>query len=267
MNLKKIKYLIVILLIASCSSSGEKKVYYDFSEIQKIEVFSGFSEKSVVMKNGFEKEFILDLNKNEIIGPTKYGKNYTVLLFKNNGQIDSLKTNGQIFSNKITFKVEEDLIAKYSKKTFFDFDEVIHYRIEIDENKLLIREEDNLSSDEQLQNDLIILDKPEVISDTMFVKNLQEIGFSKTNILENKFEELNELFSLKNPKEHLSNSCIAVYRDILIFKKNNKVIGVAKICFDCDQSQIIGTKINTMNFGQDGDYEKLYKLLKSPKSN
>ena len=66
----------------------------------------------------------------------------------------------------------------------------------------------------------------------------------------------------KSTLENIATACIHVYRDILIFKKEGKVIGTAKICFDCMSKQIKGTTANTENFGQDGDYEKLEKILR-----
>ena len=57
-------------------------------------------------------------------------------------------------------------------------------------------------------------------------------------------------------------ACIPVFRDILIFKKNNKSIGIAKICFECEKSHIVGTNKNIENFGQCGDFSKLMNILK-----
>ena len=145
---------------------------------------------------------------------------------------------------------------------FFDFDELVHYRIEIDENVLLEKEDDqNISPEEQLQIDLIIMDEPNSIVDTSFIAELENIGFEKKQIEKDQFEKINEIFREKEVDEAIAYSCIAVYRDILIFKKNNKITGMAKICFSCDQNRIYGTSANTINFGQEGDYGKLNKIL------
>ena len=77
-----------------------------------------------------------------------------------------------------------------------------------------------------------------------------------------KFESIDKIFIEKSTLENIATACIHVYRDILIFKKEGKVIGTAKICFDCMSKQIKGTTANTENFGQDGDYEKLEKILR-----
>ena len=83
------------------------------------------------------------------------------------------------------------------------------------------------------------------------------IGIDKS-----KFIEINKIFVEKTVNKSMDYACPADYRDILIFKNKNKTVGIAKICFECFKNQILGTKANTENFGQDGDYEKLEKLLK-----
>lgn len=76
-----------------------------------------------------------------------------------------------------------------------------------------------------------------------------------------KFKQVNETFCQRKHQESYAMTCIAVYRDILVFKKENKIIGTAKLCFSCDQNVITGTQHNTDEFGQSGDYAKLFKLL------
>ena len=145
---------------------------------------------------------------------------------------------------------------------YFDFDNVEHYSIEIDENELFeLEEKKYLSESEKLQIELVINDFPESISDTLFINKLEKSGFTKTLIEKSKNEDLNNLFREKSHKESLYAACIAAYRDILIFRKNGKVIGIAKICFSCSQNRIIGTDANTFEFGQSGDYGKLAKIL------
>ena len=246
----------------SCGSSEMKSNSYQFLEIEKIEVYKGFPGEKVSMQQNYERGLITGLNSHENIGPTKFMKPYRLLIYKKSGEIDTLRTNGKIFvGKKNTFKVKENLIDKYILKPFFDFDELNHYKIEIDENELLEREEDNLTKDEKLQNDLIIMDKPDNISDTSFIRQLEKIGFNKNIVSEAKFEKINNIFSVKQPKESVAYSCIAVFRDILVFKKNNKIVSIAKICFSCDQNRILGTEKETINFGQEGDYGKLWKIL------
>lgn len=168
------------------------------------------------------------------------------LLFSCNSSNDNGKNNSEIEKGNY----------------FFDFNELDHYRIEIDETVLLEKEGDkNLSPEEQLQIDLIIMDMPESIDDTSFVAQLENIGFKKAQVEKSQVEKINEIFKEKEVDEAIGYACIAVYRDILIFKKNNKIIGMAKVCFSCDHNRIYGTTANTINFGQEGDYAMLNKIL------
>lgn len=147
---------------------------------------------------------------------------------------------------------------------YFNFDQVDHYSIEIDESTLFdLEEKTNLSRNEQLKVDLIVNYKPESIEDTLFVPKLEQFGFTKQKVPDEKFAALKELFREKSHKEVYHLLCIHVYRDVLIFKRNDSIIGMAKICFECLDSQIVGTTANTSEFGQSGDYGKLRKLLKN----
>ena len=108
----------------------------------------------------------------------------------------------------------------------------------------------------------IILGKiPKSITDTSFINNLETFGYTKSKIDEKKFNEIDEIFTEKKHSESYATACIYIYRDILIFKKKSKIIGIAKICFGCDANIIVGTKSNTEEFGMSGDYEKLSKIL------
>ena len=109
---------------------------------------------------------------------------------------------------------------------------------------------------------LLIQHTLNTLSDTIELHNIDEIGYVKQKIVENKFEKLNQIFCERKHKEALAMAYIAIYRDILVFKKNGRIIGTAKICFECNQDVITATSKNTNEFGQSGDYEKLYKLLR-----
>jgi hypothetical protein len=54
-------------------------------------------------------------------------------------------------------------------------------------------------------------------------------------------------------------ACIPTYRDILLFKKDGKIVGFAKVCFDCSQSYIVVNKEDVVNLQL--DYEDLKEIL------
>jgi hypothetical protein len=102
---------------------------------------------------------------------------------------------------------------------------------------------------------------PGKLTDTSILKDIEKLDFIKTEISSNKFDQFNDIFCERQHKENNTSICAPVYRDILLFKKGNKIIGIAKLCFTCHQFIIIGTSLSTEEFGQSGDFEKLYKLL------
>lgn len=156
---------------------------------------------------------------------------------------------------------EQKFIPKYGKP-YFDYDEIDHYHASMEEDSVMALDTiPNRSKEDQLKLDIIINKIPKNINDTEFIKSLEKIGFEKSIIKPHNFKKINEIFIEKTVNEILEYACVAVYRDILVFKKKEKIVGIAKICFDCHQKQIVGTKAITENFGQDGDYEKLQQIL------
>ncbi|MDQ0784234.1 hypothetical protein [Chryseobacterium sp. W4I1] len=157
--------------------------------------------------------------------------------------------------------VEKKFIPKYGK-VYFDYDAIDHYHINMDENSIMALDTiPNRSKKDQLKLDILINKTPKDINDTQFIKSLDKLGFKQTVIRSHNFKKINEIFIEKTVSENIEYACIPIYRDILIFKRQKKVIGIAKICFECNQKHIVGTNANTENFGQDGDYPKLLQIL------
>lgn len=157
------------------------------------------------------------------------------------------------------------LSCTHKKKEYFDFDQVDHYSIKIDDTEIFELNDNPSSKLDFLKNEIISSDAPQDISDLHFIDKLEEMGFKKSLVNTSKFKSIRTIFTDKSTLFNETSRCEPVYRDILIFKKQNKVIGTAKLCFDCMKSQIHGTTANTKNFGQDGDFEKLEVILKSNK--
>ena len=103
---------------------------------------------------------------------------------------------------------------------------------------------------------------PESINDIGFINSLPKVGYKKTYIHKSEFDEIDKIFTTKDTSDNIITLCKGnVYRDILIFKKANKVIGIAKICFSCKANRIDGSSEYFRNFGESEDYQKLGKLL------
>ena len=157
--------------------------------------------------------------------------------------------------------------VKPNIKIFFDFDNVDYYFKDIEDSEILkeVRrlESVDVESDEYNYLNLISENYPKKINDKNFIKNLLKFGYSKNQIDKKYHNEINSLFSETKCDSSFAAACVPVYRDILVFYKEEKIIGIAKICFTCRQFDIIGTKMDISYFGQCGGYEKLYKILDS----
>jgi len=143
---------------------------------------------------------------------------------------------------------------------YFDFDKIEHYYTDIDEEKVWDSEKSKTEREKKLLN-LLIQDTLSDLSDTTALKDIEKLDFKKKDVPSDKFSQINKIFCERKHTEIEETSCEAFYRDIFVFKKKNKIIGTAKICFSCDKNIIAGTKLNTNEFGQSGDYGRLAQIL------
>lgn len=149
-----------------------------------------------------------------------------------------------------------------TRKKFFEYDEIDYYTITIEEENIdKLYDNQSKSVLDSLKMGVILGEIPTTISDLAFMDQLDKISYRKSSIAESKFRDMDAIFVEKEVTVMGINVCETIFRDILIYKKKNKVVGVVKICFSCGAHHIIGTTAITDYFGQNGDYEKLAKLL------
>ncbi|MDF2438494.1 MAG: hypothetical protein K0Q95_2870 [Bacteroidota bacterium] len=148
-------------------------------------------------------------------------------------------------------------------KPYFDFDKIEHYYLNISEDKVYNPDSINDKTEKEKRKlDLLTnLASPQKLADTSEFANLESFDFTKAEVPSAKFDLINGLFCEKTHENAQYSACAPVYRDILIFRKDAKIVGMAKICFTCDQHVIVGTTRNTEEFGQSGDYDKLKNIL------
>jgi hypothetical protein len=164
------------------------------------------------------------------------------------------KKGGTVDSSKLTKQV--------SGTKYFEYDSIDYYSNRFDESKIGELYDNQYKSEaDSFKIGIILGQIPKSITDLAFIDKLAKIGYKKTFIDKVKFDSIDKIFMEKITIDNIVTGCIYVYRDILIFKKNSKVVGTAKVCFGCMANQIHGTTASTENFGQDGDYGKLAKLL------
>jgi hypothetical protein len=172
--------------------------------------------------------------------------------------------------NKINPKKEnlairaEKSTAKKELKKFYDSDKIEHFYLNISEEKVIeLLRNKNKNSDQNNLTDLLVGHYPKTISEPNFEAKLAKNKFIKTELSEIKKKEVENIFSQKDSAQTEFSSCLPYYRDIFIFKKNDSIVGIAKVCFGCGVSQFKGTKINTDGFGLSSELEKLEKIIRN----
>ena len=190
-----------------------------------------------------------------------------IFKFRNIKTIKSMKTKF-IFPLILLFfgcakKIESsknnsELEIRNSGKAFFSFDKVEYYSNDISKN-----DAERLNINDKTSLDTVNLAHILRQDDMKFTDELEKYNFKKKIIINrSKLDSLNIIFSENDCETgYGAAACIPVYRDIFIFKKGEKIIGKAKICFGCGQYSIEGTKLNMDNFGQCGDFQRLEKLI------
>lgn len=153
-------------------------------------------------------------------------------------------------------------LPKADSNQFFDYDALERYVFNGDEDEIFdLNNKKHHSVMESFKLDVLMGARPDSVPGLGFIDSLVKTGFVRSMIDPSKFPEINKIFTYKPSTEHEFTECLFLYANILVFKKNNKIVGVAKICFHCMENLIRGTKLNTENFGQNGDYARLKKIL------
>ncbi|MCL5247651.1 hypothetical protein M4I21_17675 [Cellulophaga sp. 20_2_10] len=110
--MRKLTYILYLLSFLSCSI--QNKLTFKSSKIEKIEVTSRYLEENIEMQDNFKEGFIADLNKSIHVKIEENTSTHRILVYNNNGKVDTLLTDGYIYQNKKFHKSKENLIEKYS---------------------------------------------------------------------------------------------------------------------------------------------------------
>ncbi|OYU79014.1 MAG: hypothetical protein CFE23_16005 [Flavobacterium sp. BFFFF1] len=149
---------------------------------------------------------------------------------------------------------------------FFEFDYAEHWRLNpLKENEFdgqSIKENKN-EADIQRHRDLRNIfsgHSPEKLNDDKFFTVLSEY-YTLNNLDKSRVNKLKKILTDRQYDLLYTSACMPMYRDVLILKKADSVIGIVKICFECQQIYFLGNRINTKNFGTNKDYNNLWKTL------
>lgn len=148
-------------------------------------------------------------------------------------------------------------------KKFFSYDTIIHYQSNFHDSSLVeLDSRRSASLFDSIKRHVLIGNIPTNINDLLFVGRLEQMGFQKKNVDKFLFNRVDSIFIEKSIGERYATTCAQIFRDILIFKKAGKTVGIAKICFSCGDNQITGTDANIAKFGTGDDYRRLENILK-----
>lgn len=156
------------------------------------------------------------------------------------------------------------------EKMFFDFDSVEYYSLNKSKEEEMGKNNSN-SIDNGIFDEIFFDDYPEKVNNAVFNKTINSDGFTKFKLSQKDAEYLrNDIFLEKSSLKLIENvyACSPQYRDILVFKKNKEISGIAKICLSCRQFYLISSKkeIQTENFGTEKEYKALEKLFNKYKN-
>jgi Tfp pilus assembly PilM family ATPase len=146
------------------------------------------------------------------------------------------------------------------QREYFEFDEVDHYVTSISEDRIVrLNDVEQTDSDKHLSDLLFEENLPTLDKD--FETKLKRAYNLESTANENQKTQINEIYKSKVLPRISETKCLPVFRDILIFKKNDRITGVSKICFDCNMDFTIDSLGNLGELDTDG-FNKLKEILK-----
>lgn len=158
--------------------------------------------------------------------------------------------------------IENQKIVEKESRRFFDSDKIEHYHLNFSEDDFFkLRRTKRRSKKEEELFKILVFSFPDSIPKADFEKILLKHNYEKSNLSLQQQKKIENVFSEKDSLKSDACSCIAEYRDIFIFKKNTKTVGIAKICFKNARFQIVGSKLDTNGFGLWSELDKLQNIV------
>lgn len=170
------------------------------------------------------------------------------------------KSNNSNTTNSNSLQQQTLPTAAVDTNAYFDFDKASLYTIKIADTAIERLSISELANDKLLLN-ILISKEAITINDTDTIQSLKKIGFVKQVVDTSKYDTLKNIFTYKEHDHVDVTNCWTMFRDVLVFEKENTITGVAKLCFTCYESVISGTAHDAQYFGQSGDFPTLRSLL------
>lgn len=157
-------------------------------------------------------------------------------------------------------------IRDKNAKYYFDYDSIIHYQSMIAGKELkrcYLGHPDNSGATafDSLKSKVLLGNIPSGLNDTAFIEQLPALGYRRLVIEPYNFKKFDHIFQTRVREKYEVAGCSSIFRDLIIFKKRNKITGIARLCLGCGAHQLYGTLTNTDDFGSTEDYDDLRTLL------
>jgi len=167
------------------------------------------------------------------------------------------------------YRTQEELNERITEgKPFFDFDEVVHYQIDIsEEDYYKLKKEDTISRQTQLLEVFLEWESPSNDKDKAdFQEAVNSDRVLKKVVNSKYYDELRTgIFTEKKCDEITVTSCLPLYRDIFVFSKGEKETEIVKICFDCKQVSFSKGIFIYDCFGMNGEFKRLKEIISENK--
>ncbi|MCK6607700.1 MAG: hypothetical protein L6Q46_05265 [Flavobacterium sp.] len=149
---------------------------------------------------------------------------------------------------------------KESQSFNINYDKIDHYHLNTETSKIY----NGLAHKEkEILNEILYSASPSSINDLTAINIIESQSEKKT--IDSKFNseivKSVSLHEINQNEEQPITSCEPIYRDILIFRKENKITSIIKICFDCSENQVLGINFDSSKYFFGVNYKKLKKLL------
>lgn len=165
-------------------------------------------------------------------------------------------------NNSKIAEVNNEKVLKKELRPFFDVDKIDHYFVNYTLDSIIISGEKSKKSKKEKEFESLFMGYfPDSIPKKDFEKTLISHNYKKSELSGKQQRDIEDIFSEKDSLQMSGYACVPEYRDIFIFKKKEKTVGIAKICFKCARFQIIGSKIDTQYFGLFDELDKLKKIV------
>ena len=145
-----------------------------------------------------------------------------------------------IFTLFVVLSCKRDIVNNdpFSSKVY---DEIVFYRIYEKTENSLWNETLNPIDKKTIEN-LVLKNDYIHLKDSTIISQLDKY-FKSFLVDENSYSRITDVFEKAgfpiNKASFSMTFCAPVYRDVLVFKNNSKIVGFAKICFSCSQNMVL----------------------------